>query len=117
MLDVQRGNAVAGGAGAIHRFLDRALGRAPADEQDIAFGRAINFRRRQRGAERLQFLATLGHHLHVQFRRAGWVAEFVVLQTGDDGIFAAPNARARRQVLRDAVGRGQIVGLVIGDRV
>ena len=39
------------------------------------------------------------------------MAEFVMLQTGDDGILAAGDARARRQMARDAVRQLQIVGL------
>src|ERR1700733_10355815 len=55
--DVDRGDAVAGGAGAVHGFLDGAFRGTPADEQNIAFGRAVNLRHGQRGAERLHFLA------------------------------------------------------------
>ena len=116
MLDVQRRNAVAGGAGAVHGFADRALGRTPADEQDVAFRRAVNLRRGQRRGERLQFLAALGGHLHVQLGRGGRMAHFVVLQAGGDGIFAALNARAGHDARHDAVRGGQIVRLVIGDR-
>ena len=55
-------------------------------------------------------------HLQVQFRRAGRMAEFIVFKAGDDGIFPALNPRARRDVARDTIGRGQIVGLVVGHR-
>ena len=81
VLDVQGGNAVAGGAGAVHGFPDRALGRTPADQQHVALGRTVDLGGRQRGRQRLQLLAALGRHLHVQLRRAGRMAEFVVLQT------------------------------------
>ena len=81
ILDVQGGNAVARRAGAVHGFADRALGRAPADQQQVALRRAIHFGRRQRGRQRLQLLAALGRHLHVQLRRAGRMAELVVFET------------------------------------
>ncbi len=115
VLDVDGGNAVAGGAGAVHGFLDRALGRTPADQQHVAFGRAVDCRRGQRGRERLQFLAALGGHLHVQLGRTGRMAQFIMLQAGGDGIVAAQDPRAGRDVLRDAVGDGQIIGLVVRD--
>jgi len=74
------GNTVARGARAVHGFTDRALGGTPADEQHAAFGRAIDFRQRQGSGEGLQFLAALGGHGHVQFRRAGGMAELVVFE-------------------------------------
>src|SRR5260370_36828534 len=86
------GNAVAGGAGAVHRFLDGTLGGTPADEEHIALGRAVNGRRGKSGGKRLQFFATLGGHFHVQVGRAGGVAQFVVLWAGGDGRFAAQDA-------------------------
>ena len=56
-------------------------------------------------AERLQFLAPLGRHLHVQLRRTGRMAEFIVFQAGHDRIFAAQNTRAGRDVAGNAVRR------------
>ena len=94
VLDVQRGNAVAGGPGAVHRFLDRPAGRAPAHQQHVAFGRAIDFGRGQRGRQRLQLLAALGRHLHVQLGEAvGWPI-LVVLQAARDRVASAQDRRA-----------------------
>src|SRR5262245_58107008 len=59
MLDVQGGNAVPSRTGAVDRFLDRPLGRAPADQQDVAFGRAVDLWHGQFRAQLLQFLAAL----------------------------------------------------------
>ena len=43
------------------------------------------------------------------------MSEFVVLEAGGDGIFPARDARAGRDVARDAVRRGEVVRLVIRD--
>ena len=40
--------------------------------------------------------------------------QLIVLKTGRDRIPTALDARARRDVMRDAIRRGQIVGFVIG---
>src|ERR1022692_1754017 len=114
--NVRGRDAVAGGAGAIHGFANGSLGGTPADEQDVPLARSIDFRNRERGGERLEFLAPLGGHLHVKLRRAGWVAQFVMFQAGRDGIFAAENARAGHDARHHTVQGRQIVGLVIGDR-
>src|SRR6185312_4923057 len=98
--DVNRRNTVTISAGAINGFLDRTFGRTPADEQNISFGRAVNFRHRQSRAKRLQFLAAFRSHLHMQFWRASRMTKFIVLQAGDNRIFSALNPRARRDMMR-----------------
>ena len=54
ILEVQRGNALPGGARAVHRLADGALGRTPAHQQQIALGRAIDLGHRQRRGQRLE---------------------------------------------------------------
>ena len=84
-------------ARAFHRVVDRAVGRAPADEKDVAFLVAVNFRHRNFLGELLEFVAALRGHGHVQLRAAGGVAHLVVLEAGDERIFSVEHRRAGRR--------------------
>jgi hypothetical protein len=78
--------------------VDRAVGGAPADEEDFAFAAAVDVRERKFFGELLELRAALGGHRHVQLRAAGRVAHLVVLEAGDERVFAVhqrtPAARA-----------------------
>ena len=103
MADVQRGNAVAGGAGAVHGFADRAFGRTPADEQDVAFAAGRKFSAAGRvAASACSFLRRLAVICMCSFGEPVGMAQFVVLQAGGDRIFAARESacRARRAARR-----------------
>ena len=117
MLDVKRRNAVARGACAIDGLVNRTLRSnpnrpaahcPPADHKPSASAASA--------AERLQFLAAFRGHLHVQLRRAGRMAEFIMLEPGGNRVFAAQDPRAGHNARRNTIRRGQIVGLVIRDR-
>ena len=53
----------------------------------------------------LEFFAAFAGHLNVHPRAAGGVPVFVVLQTGDGGVFAAQHLGAGRRVLGDVIER------------
>ena len=71
VLQVQRGNRFAVLARELHRFLDRAFARSPADEQHTAFRRAVDLRHGQFLAELPQLVAALGVHLRMHLAGAG----------------------------------------------
>ena len=44
------------------------------------------------------------------------MSEFIVLEAGHDGVFAAGDASARCQMAGNAIRGREVIGLVIGDR-
>src|SRR5436190_10903433 len=85
------------------RVVDRAVSRSPADQENVAFFVAINFRHRNFLSECAQLIATLRRHHHVQFWTARGVTHFVVLEARQKRIFTVENPRARRDMLRNRV--------------
>src|ERR1700720_3494365 len=75
-----------------HRVVDRAISRSPADQENVAFFVAINFRNRNFLSEFAQLIATLRRHHHVQFRTARGMTHFVVLEARQKRIFAVENS-------------------------
>ncbi len=81
-------------AGPVDGFLDRAEGRAPADNQQIAAVFAVNLGRFQRCGKRRQFAAAHVHAFLVGGRVVGDLAVPVVREPGQD-VLAAAHARYR----------------------
>ena len=94
-----------------HRVVDRAISRSPADQENVAFFVAINFRQRNFLGEFAQFIATLRRHHHVQFRTARGVTHLVVFESGQKRIFAVENPRARGNMLSNRVDRVRLKSL------
>src|SRR2546422_3301410 len=87
----------------LRRVVDRTVSRSPADQENVAFFVAINFRHRNFLSEFAQFIAALRRHHHVQFRTARGVTHFVVLEARQKRIFAVQNPRAGGDMLRNRV--------------
>src|SRR5690606_34041480 len=92
-------------AGAVDRLAQRAVGRAPADEEDVAFLVAVNFGAGQRLGQSLQFFAPLRRHLLMLSRVARRMTELVMFETGDGRIGRALDAGAGRGMAGDGVDR------------
>ena len=101
MAEVQRGNAVTGPSRAIDGFADRALGGTPADEQHVALG-PVDFRQGDFLGQLLQF-GGASRSSPCAVRATGRMPHFIVLQAGDDRVFATVHSRSRRGVLGDAI--------------
>ncbi len=69
-------------------FTDRAVGGAPADEENVALFVAVELGCGERVGELDELFATLCSHRFVVLRAIGRVAPFVVFESGDNGIFA-----------------------------
>ena len=109
MAQMQCGDALAALAGGFRR--PRGWGRrsSPSRRRESR----LQGRRRLPGGnlrgELLELCAGAWQSCHVEGRAAGGVAHFVMLEAGDDGVFAIQHPGAGRGVLGDAVER---VGLV-----
>src|SRR6266576_6203460 len=94
-----------------HRVVDRAVSRAPANEQRVSFLVYVNFRYRNFLSESAQLIAALCRHHHVQLRTAGGMTHFIVLESRQKRVFAVENPGAGRDMLGDGIDRGRCKSL------
>ena len=100
---MQRANFLAMCSRQLGRVVDGPVSGTPADEEDVPFGVAVNFRDWNFFGELAEFVAALGRHRHMHLGAAGGMAHLVVLEAGDERIFPIENRGAGRDVLGDRI--------------
>ena len=112
MAQLERRDGLAVVAGFLNRLVQRAGGRAPANDEYFARVGPVNLRHRQFIGQRLELIAALVRHALVQVRRRAGMPPLVVLQTGHHRVSAVLDPRPRRTMPARTGLRLKVVRLV-----